>query len=237
MAEERRFRGGAVVPDEFLANVSLFRDLEPKTRALLEMSLETMTFEKGDVIVQEREPSATLFIIKSGSVRISLRSDADREVTLAVLESGEFFGEMGVIDGEPRSATATAIERTVTLSMTPEQFRAQTRAHPEIALELLTILSKRLRAADEQIDSLAFLDVQGRVARMLLNIADKHGEAAEAGVVIPLEMTRREMANMVGTSRETLTRVLKQFERLGFIKLRKGEAILVDLARLRAKTT
>lgn len=222
--------------DDFLANVSLFRDLEPKTRMLLAETLERKEYDRGDVIVRESDPSAGLFIIERGSVRISLQGDPDREVTLTVLQPGECFGEMGVIDGAPRSATATAIEDATCLSMTREQFRAQLQAYPQVALELLTILSRRLRAADEQIDSLAFLDVQGRVARTLLNLADQQGEETDEGIVVPLDMTRRELANVVGTSRETLTRVLKEFERLGFLTLRKGQAVLLNVARLQAKT-
>jgi CRP/FNR family cyclic AMP-dependent transcriptional regulator len=229
--------GGLRMSDESLANVALFRDLEPETRALLAKSLEQRVFRKGETIVRENEPSTSLFIIQSGSVKISLGGEGGREVTLTVLQPGECFGEMGVIDGQPRSATATAVEDTTALCMTREQFRAQLQLHPEVAFELLAILSRRLRAADQQIDSLAFLDVQGRVARMLLKIADAEGEGTDDGILIPLEMTRRELANMVGTSRETLTRVLKDFERLGFIRLRKGGATLLNMARLRAKAT
>jgi len=228
--------GGIIVADDLLANVSLFRDLDPQVRGLLENSMETRTYDKGEIILRENEPSTTLFIIKSGSVRISLTDNSGREVVLSVLQANDFFGEMGVIDGKPRSATVTAIEKTTTLTMTREQFQAQLEKHPVIALQLLTILSERLRAADEQIDGFAFLDVQGRVARMLLSIADENGQKTEEGIVIPLKMTRRELANMVGTSRETLTRVLKEFERLGFIKLYKRQVALLNIARLRAKT-
>ncbi len=104
-----------------------------------------------------------------------------------------------------------------------------------MAINLLCIMSRRLRMANELIESLSFLDVQGRVARVLLEAAEREGQQTAEGVLIPLPFTRQEMANLVSTSRETLTRVLKSFERLGYVKLMRRKALIINEPRLRLK--
>ncbi len=219
-----------------LEQFPLFKDLSPEDRQALAENFVERTFNEGDVIVHEEDTDYTLFLLKEGRVKISIVGDDDREVVLSYLEPGDFFGEMSVLDGEPRSARATAVARTIALVGTREQFLERLKDNPTIALNLLVLLSRRLRAADEQIESLSFLDVQGRVARHLLEVAEREGKEVDAGKVIPMEMTRQELANVVSTSRETLTRVLKGFERIKLIKLLRDKILIIDEARLRKKT-
>jgi len=220
----------------FLSEVALFGQLAEADRRQLVEDLSESVYEDGEVIVREEDPAARFFLIKSGKVKISLRGHEGREVTLTYLGAGDFFGEMGILDGEPRSATATAAERTAALVGDHDDFLRKLEEHPQIALHLLVTMSKRLRQADERIEDLSFLDVQGRVAGLLLDLAQKEGTETEVGVVVPLAYTRQELANMVSTSRETLTRVLKSFERLGFIKLGRGKVMITNVPRLERKT-
>ncbi|MFQ6132984.1 MAG: Crp/Fnr family transcriptional regulator [Armatimonadota bacterium] len=220
----------------FLSEVALFGELTDADRQGLVEDLTESAFEDGEVIVHEDDPAAKFFLIKSGKVKISLRGPEGREVTLSYLGAGDFFGEMGILDGEPRSATATAAEHTVALVGARDDFLRKLEEHPSIALNLLVTMSKRLRQADERIEDLSFLDVQGRVARLLLDLADQGGAETEVGVLVDLPYTRQELANMVSTSRETLTRVLKAFERLGFIKLGRRKVMITNLPRLERKT-
>ncbi|MFQ5810292.1 MAG: Crp/Fnr family transcriptional regulator [Armatimonadota bacterium] len=223
--------------ENFLEQVAFLADLSAEDKEALVEDLEERFFHEGDVILHARDTSAHFFLIKSGKVKISLRSDeSEREVTLTYLKPGDFFGEMAIIDGEPRSATATAATDTAALVGSRDHFLGKLREHPQIALNLLAVMSARLRRADQQIEDLAFLDVQGRVARMLLEMAEREGNETEVGVMIPLQHTRQELANMVSTSRETLTRVLKLFERLGFIKLGRKKVMLTNVSRLQKKT-
>jgi len=130
----------------------------------------------------------------------------------------------------------TAVEDTVVLEGTRDDFMRSLEKSPRIAMSLLVMMSQRLRAANDIIESLSFLDVQGRVARLLLEIASKSGTETPEGMAIPLPYTRQEMANLVSTSRETLTRVLKNFERLKYIRLLRRKAIILNAPRLRLKT-
>jgi len=221
----------------FLKDVALLADLSERDKQALVEGLEERFFHAGDVILHAKDTSAHFFLIKSGKVKISLHSDeTEREVTLTYLKPGDFFGEMAILDGEPRSAAATATTDTIALVGAREHFLTKLGENPQVALNLLAIMSQRLRRADQQIEDLAFLDVQGRVARMLLEMAEREGEETEVGVLVPLHHTRQELANLVSTSRETLTRVLKLFERLAFIKLGRKRVMLTNIPRLQKKT-
>jgi len=223
------------MPPTALDTIALFADLPEPERSALAQTLHRRRYAKGQVIVEEQGEGGALFVIESGRVKVSLAGADGREITLATLAGGDFFGEMAVLDGQPRSATCTALDDTTLLVGSREAFRTTLEANPQMAINLLSIMSRRLRLANDLIESLSFLDVQGRVARMLLEAAERDGEETTEGVAIPLPYTRQELANLVGTSRETLTRVLKNFERLGYLKLQRRRALIVNEPRLRLK--
>jgi CRP/FNR family cyclic AMP-dependent transcriptional regulator len=214
---------------------SLFADLPREDFEVLVSTFQPRAFRKGEVLVEAGGPGGSVFIIESGKVRISLPGTEGREVTLAHLGGGDCFGEMSMLDGEPRSATVSAVEDTTVLVGTREDFMRSLEGNPELAMSLLVTMSRRLRAANEIIESLSFLDVQGRVARLLLDVAEKEGAQVAEGIEIPLPYTRQEMANIVSTSRETLTRVLKNFEKLKYIRLLRRKAVIINEPRLRLK--
>jgi len=215
---------------------SILADLPKEDLDVLVSTFRRRRFSRGEALVELGGPGGSVFLVESGQVRISLPGSEHREVTLAHLGPGDCFGEMSMLDGEPRSATVTAVEETTVLEGTRDDFMRSLEASPRIAMSLLIMMSQRLRAANDIIESLSFLDVQGRVARFLLDLAAKSGTEAPEGVVIPLPYTRQEMANIVSTSRETLTRVLKNFERLKYIKLLRRKATILNEPRLRLKT-
>jgi CRP/FNR family cyclic AMP-dependent transcriptional regulator len=215
---------------------SIFADLSKEDLATLVSTFRRRNFARGETLVEVGGPGGSVFLVESGRVRISLPGSENREVTLAHLEPGDCFGEMSMLDGEPRSATVTATEDTVVLEGTRDDFMRSLEVSPRIAMSLLVMMSQRLRAANDIIESLSFLDVQGRVARFLLDMGAKHGAETPEGIVVPLPYTRQEMANIVSTSRETLTRVLKNFERLKYIKLQRRKATILNVPRLRLKT-
>jgi CRP/FNR family cyclic AMP-dependent transcriptional regulator len=222
--------------ENFLERVALLADLTPTDREKLTEDLDERVFREGELIFGEDDTTGRFFLIKQGEVKISIRREGGREVTLTHLRDGDFFGEMSILDGEPRSARATAVRTTIALIGDRADFFAKLRQHPQIALNLLTIISRRLRRADQQIEDLSFLDVQGRVARLLLNMAEEIGTETELGTLVPLEHTRQELANFVSTSRETFTRVLKQFERLGYIRLGRRKVMITNTPKLQRKT-
>src|SRR5207253_6561150 len=155
----------------------------------------------------------SLYLIASGKVKISLSGEKGREIILSVLGPGEFFGEMSLLDGEPRSASVISQTQSQFYILNRDTFDDFVRRSPQTGLKILAEMSRRLRHADEVIGNLALLDVYGRVAHTLLELSRKEGVQREDGILIDNRPTQQEIAAMVGTSRETVSRALNDFAR------------------------
>ncbi len=212
---------------ELLRKVSIFADLDQAGLAAIERLMEVRSFASEAVIASQEDPGDSLFVLVRGKVKVVLYGDSGREIILSICKSpGDFFGEMSLLDDEPRSATILAVEPSTLLILARRDFRAHLEAHPRSALAVLTQLSRRLRRADEVIGNLALLDVYGRVARRLREMAESEGEETEEGVVIQQRPTQQEMAATIGTSRETVSRVLSGMVRRGYIEM-TGRRLLI----------
>jgi CRP/FNR family transcriptional regulator/CRP/FNR family cyclic AMP-dependent transcriptional regulator len=216
-----------------LQNVPLFSDLDESELEQLASLCRHRSISKGNVIFYEDDPGTSCYIIVSGKVKIVVNADDGREHILGVLQDNDFFGEMSLIDGEPRSASAVVVEDVQMLTIQRDEFLRLLRSNPDIALKLLVTLSQRLRTADRNMESLAFLSAPGRVARLLLELGKEHGEKTAEGVTFTHNMTRQELASLAGTSRETLTRVLMDYQDRGIIHLDKNRLTLKNEAKLR----
>lgn len=213
-----------------LRGVPIFADLEPAAAAGLERLVVQRDYPAGAVLVSQEEPGDALFVLVRGKVKVALYSESGREVILSVFRTpGDFFGELALLDDDPRSANVLAVEPSRLLILRRRDFRALIAAHPRTALRALTELARRLRRADELISDLALLDVVARLARKLRELAATEGEAGEAGVLIRRRPTQAELAAMIGSSRETVSRALAEFARRGHIKM-TGQRLLLQHA-------
>ncbi len=204
---------------KFLKHIPLFATLkDEELEAINQLSLNKKC-PKDTVILLEDEEGDTLFIILSGKVKVTTFSETGKEVIFSLLSEGDFFGDMSLLDGKPRSATVISIEDSELKLIRRNDFTNLIKKHPGIALKLFEELTSRLRKADERIESLAFLDVTGRVAGILLQLAEERGEKSINSVFIKSRPTHQELANMAGTTRETVTRVLKQLENKKYITM------------------
>jgi CRP-like cAMP-binding protein len=207
--------------------VSLFADLEPAALASLERAAELRDYRDGAVIVSQEDAGESLFVLVRGRVKVVLYGESGREVILSIFKQpGDFFGEMALLDDEPRSATVIAAERSRLLVLSRAAFQEHIAAHPRTALRVLTELSRRLRRADEVIGNLALLDVYGRLAGKLREMAAADGEEREDGILIRERPTQAEIAAMIGTSRETVSRALSELARRGFLEM-SGKKLLL----------
>jgi len=210
----------------FLRKVPLFDCLgDHELEALSEVTY-SRTFDKGQLIILAEEPGDTLFIVRRGQVKVSLTHASGKEFILSLLGEGEFFGELALLDERPRSASVVAIEETELFMLKRADFLQLIAKVPAIAVALLEELAARLRRTDEQVGGLALLDVHNRVARTLLRLAADRGRECDDGLIIQQRLTHQQLANMAGTTRETVTRVLKQLERDGYIRS-EGRDIIV----------
>lgn len=215
---------------EFLATVPLFASLEPAEVARFAEVTREKVFPKGAVILQENDPGDALFVVRSGRVKVVLIGEDGREVILSVLGVGEHFGELSLIDAQPRSAHVFAMEESAMLILHRDDFRRRVEGNPTVAWAMLTELSRRLRRADEKIGGLVLLDVPGRIARLLVDMAVESG-----GPAIERQLTHQTIAQMIGASRETVSRTMKDFEEAGWITVEKRRIALADEPALRRR--
>lgn len=204
---------------DLLKRVTVFRDLDDGSLASIEKLFVEKRYMKDSVIFGQRDPGDALFVLAEGRVKVSLYGKGGREVILSIFRPGDFFGEMSILDNEPRSASVVAVEDSSLLILERNAFRRHIESNPKIALGVLAEMSRRLRQADSIIGNLALLDVYGRVARYLRDLASKEGEATDGGVAIKQRPTQAEIAAMIGTSRETVSRALSDFQRRGFLEM------------------
>jgi CRP/FNR family transcriptional regulator, cyclic AMP receptor protein len=212
---------------DFLATVPLFSGLD---RLELEKFAEVTrekSYPKGSVILFEDDPGDSLFVVRDGRVKVVLIGEDGREVILGVLGVGEYFGELSLIDDRPRSAHVIAMEDSNLLVLRREDFRKRVESSPSVAWSLLTELSRRLRRADDKIGGLVLLDVPGRIARLLLDLAEESGTNA-----IEKTLTHQTIAQMIGASRETVSRAMKDFQDAGWITVERRRIAIADRAAL-----
>jgi CRP/FNR family cyclic AMP-dependent transcriptional regulator len=203
---------------DVLKKVPLFSDLSEAELARFADVTREREYPKNSVILFEDDPGDALYIVSSGQVKVVLIGEDGREVILSVLGDGDFFGEMSLIDDEPRSAHVIAMRDSQLLVLRRDDFQAQLVAQPKIGLKLLRVLVQRLRRADEKIGGLVLLDVNGRVARLLLDMADEGG-----GPRITRRLTHHTIAQMIGSSRETVSRAMRELVDRGLIEVTRRE--------------
>ena len=205
----------------YFKQVSFFADLSEEEIQALSSATKRRTFRSGEVIFHRDDPGQVLYMIKEGKVKICIISPDGQEVSLAVLGKGEYFGEFALLDGLPRSTDAVALEKVECYTLQRSDFLNAILKNPKIAILVLEALSKRLRTTDQMVEDLIFLDVYGRVAKKLLELADAHGVKTGEGVLIDVRLTQQELASMVGASRESVNKVLGYFTDKNFISTDK----------------
>jgi CRP/FNR family cyclic AMP-dependent transcriptional regulator len=209
-----------------VAQSALFRGLAPSSLDDLVRRLQVRTRPAGALLVSQDEPGDAVFLIAEGRVRVALFGENGRELTLSTLGKGDFFGEMALIDGRPRSANVVAVDATTLLVLTREAFLDHLRQHPQTAMNLLAELARRLRRADETIANLALHDVHRRLVRTLERMAREDGEEMPEGLVVRRRPTQQELANMIGSCRETISRAFTSLIKRGLM-VPKGRSLLL----------
>jgi CRP/FNR family transcriptional regulator, cyclic AMP receptor protein len=209
-----------------LAQSAIFRGCSGPALDDLARRLQIRTRSAGTLIVAQDEPGDAMFILAQGRVKVALFGENGRELTLSELKPGDFFGEMSLIDSRPRSANVVAIDDATMLALTREAFVQHLKSHPQTALNILSELTRRLRRADETIANLALHDVESRLSRTLERLAREDGESTEAGLVLKKRPTQQDLANMVGSCRETISRTFTSMIKRGLL-VPRGRALVL----------
>ena len=213
---------------ELLQSVSIFWDLNESDLGHIADKMVAKHFENGNYIFLEDSEGEQCFFVLEGSVKVTRLSKDGREVILAMLNEGDFFGEMSLLDGESRSANVIALEKTKVLTLDRNDFIAVVNDYPQIAVQLLKELARRLRKSDRQIASLSLSDAEKRIALSIIRFADEQGVIQNGKVSIPKTPIQQDIANMAGTSRETVSRALGLLEKEDLIERHGRELIILD---------
>jgi CRP/FNR family cyclic AMP-dependent transcriptional regulator len=226
----------AVDDPRLLGELELFQGLSAAELAQLNELLRSSIIPAGTHFITAEQPGEVVYVVLDGTVKIYVSREDGREVILAFLGRGDTVGEMGLIDSAGRSANVVTTERSRLLWMDRATFQGCLRTLTPLANNLVRLLSKRLRFANEQIQALCTLDVTGRVARQILALADRYGNLEAGGeVVIPLRLTQSDLGEIVGASRERVNQVIGDFKQRGTIAVEGDHRIRVrnrrDLAR------
>jgi CRP-like cAMP-binding protein len=215
--------------DEVLARAGIFQGLQSGAIETLARQLEPVTFPRGRTIFVEGEPGDTLYIIISGKVKIGRRTADGRESLITLMGPSDMFGELAIFDPGPRTSTVTAVTDVSAASMNRAALRSWITDEPDIAEQLLRVLARRLRRTNDNLSDLIFTDVPGRVAKQLLYLAQRFGSREGNSLRVNHELTQEEIAQLVGSSRETVNKALADFTQRGWIRV-QGKSILIDNA-------
>lgn len=219
-----------------IASVPLFSALEPDDQAQLFNMMSTVSFRRGEKLFNEGDPGDCLYLLVEGKVKLGHTSSDGRENLIAILGPGEMIGELTLFDPGPRSGTATAVAPTEMLQLDHTALMQIIDTRPELAKHMLKALAQRLRRTNTALADLVFSDVPGRVAKAVLDLADRFGSQSPDGTVhVPHELTQEELAQLVGASRETVNKSLAEFVSRGWIRLEGRGVHLLDVDRLRRR--
>jgi CRP-like cAMP-binding protein/class 3 adenylate cyclase len=235
LAADSEVVDGSVEPIAVLLRAPMFAGLPPKVTIALRQRVRRRSFPAGTYLTREGEPADSLFVIERGLVRVSRTSRQGRELVLGLVGAGEMLGELGVLEASgTQAADAVAVEATSCVALGRDDLRALVRATPELGLRLLATLVDQIHGKDEELAEVAFLDLPGRLAHKLLQLADRHGEPVAGGVRIAVRVPQSELAAMVGSSRENVNRALGRFVTAGAVAIDRGSITILDADALRA---
>lgn len=223
-------------PREALAAVPLFANHDADALTRIAAVTQRRQFRRGEVIFHRGDPGASLYIVAAGRVKIMVPTDDGDEMVLTVMRPGDFFGELALLDGAPRSATAMALEAVTVWVLSREDLLGPLATTPAIA-PLLAVLAQRLRRTDLIVEDLGYLDLDARLARALLRLADEHGAEGPEGTVIDLPITQTDLAAMVGATRPPVNLLLGAYQTAGLIRLVGRAIVLRDLPALRVRAS
>jgi CRP/FNR family cyclic AMP-dependent transcriptional regulator len=222
---------------EVVRKAPLFAGLDDESTSALLKFMKPRSLRRGTVLFREGDAGDELYIIATGKVKIGRESSDGRENLLSVAGPTEIIGELTLFAPGPRSSTVTAISQTELLSLRHEDLMTWLEGRPQAAMNLLRALALRLRKTNDTVGDLVFQDVPGRVAKALLDLADRFGQPAPDGVHVAHDLTQEELAQLVGASRETVNKALADFAQRGWLRLEARAVVLLDVDRLRHRAS
>ena len=217
---------------EILSRAGIFQGVDPVAVRNLIHDLETVRFPRGTTIFDEGEPGDRLYIITEGKVKLARHAADGRENLLTIMGPSDMFGELSIFDPNPRTSSAICVTEVSAATMNSEKLHQWINDHPAISEQLLRVLARRLRRTNNSLADLIFTDVPGRVAKALLQLANRFGVQDNGNWRVHHDLTQEEIAQLVGASRETVNKALAEFAHRGWIRLEGKTVVICDSERL-----
>ncbi len=208
-----------------LQNIDLFDGLSEQDLAVLEEHCTARQYPGNTILINEGDETDSMYVILSGEAKVFMSDDSGKEVTLNILSDGDYFGELALLDERPRSASVMTMRPSKLLVISKSEFRRCLSDHPEIATNIIRCLSQRVRSLTDSVKSLALMDVYGRVARALLELARKNEDGK---LVVRQKLTHQDIASMVGASREMVSRIMKDLATGGYISVKNRQITIEE---------
>ena len=218
-----------------LARVPLFAEFSEHELQALVSHVRRRRYGADEIVFEQHGPGTTFYLIQTGVIKVYLSSPDGRDIVLAILHAGEFFGELSLIDGLPRSASAAALDPAETLEIGRDDFKRMLGEHHEATYKVCAVLARRLRRSDGIIADAAFLDLRTRLAKRLLELAQEFGNPQGGTIELTMTLRQQALADLVGVTRESVNRALGALESEGLVSFVRGKITLLrpeDLARL-----
>jgi CRP/FNR family transcriptional regulator, cyclic AMP receptor protein len=221
--------------ERVLRRAPLFEGLDEENARGLRRQLMEVKLARGEHLFQEGQDGDRLFVVLDGKMKLTRAAVDGRENLLGVLGPGEMFGELSLFDPRPRTSSASAVTDATLAALGHDALRRTLQDHPEVSLHMLQALARRLRRANDVVADLVFTDVPGRVAKNLLDLADRFGEQEKDGLHVHHDLTQEELAQLVGASRETVNKALADFAARGWLQISARSVLILDVDRLRKR--
>lgn len=221
---------------QLLKEVPLFSGLSESDLEALSDIVSKKQYTKSETLFHQGDPGEEFLVLTSGSVKVELMNSDGKELTLTILTPYQFLGELALLDDVPRSATVVALEPSEFLSINKKDFARVLESYPAMAVPMLRQLTKRVRILTDDIASMAFMDSYSRVTRKILSLAEEMGESQSDGsIFINQSLTHQQLANLVGTTRETVTKILNQMKDANLISIRRHRITIHDSEELASR--
>lgn len=231
-------RGQDARMESLLAQIPLLAGLEARERQLFTELVRVRNYEPGQTVVWEGENGGALFLVLSGFLKAVAAGADGQDVVLSIMGPSEVFGELSLLDGKPRSASVVCLDSPARLAtIEREPFLELLEGSPKLAVHLLGVLAQRLRNLSKRCENVSCLDVRGRLAGAILGLAERHGRAVGPKVELPMKLSQQELGSMVGATRESVNKQLRDLVRTGLLQSASGRLTITDLAGLRLLST
>lgn len=222
---------------DLIRQIPIFESLEESDLSSLAASTRLLSLKPGQTLFHKGDEGTALYIVRRGTIKIVLPSRIGDEIIVTILPEGEFFGEMSLLDGEPRSADAIAIDASEVMVLRRNDFLHFLQSNINAIKSILSLLSKRLRSTDEMLEDTCFLSISIRLAKKLVELALSHGRKDDMGIHIDLSLTQKELGDMIGATRESINKELRALKEKKVITMKDNHIQILDLQKLKRKFT